>query len=232
MTEAKYLIYGLANPITRNVRYIGRSSTGIERPRRHWKNENILNDGLYVHNWCKKMLNLGFEPAVIIFEEFEEAADINEKLNSAEMKWISYYKIRGARLTNLTDGGEGCLNPSEFTREKMRDTKLGIPRLENTKKKISKGQKISMIGNTNGHSNLGRVNSNESKQNIANTTSDAIKNWWHGIKTIKCLNDGKMFVTMSETSRHYGISLASVRRSLTDGSERAGYRFIKMGKGV
>lgn len=33
--KSKFLIYGLTDPITDELRYIGRSSSGLNRPRQH-----------------------------------------------------------------------------------------------------------------------------------------------------------------------------------------------------
>lgn len=95
------IIYGLLDPITLEIRYIGQSRVGISRPKSHMQPSSLK---LYKTNknlnkkqaWIKSLLIKGLKPKIIILEEF----DSPEYLNEAEEFWIIYFKYIGANLTN------------------------------------------------------------------------------------------------------------------------------------
>jgi len=223
----KHLIYALRDPNHLEVRYVGQSSRGMVEPKGYLK--ETKNPTRHVQCWVNSLLLEGVLPEITVLQKLSST----DELDDAEIFWIAHYRFCGNKLTNHTDGGGGArgFHPSEKSRKKMREAKLGTTRTEQTKKKISQSIMGVLNGNTNGSGNKGRTNSDESRANIAKATSEAIKRWWSGEKTIRCLNDDMTFVTMAEASRHYGISLSSVSRSLLDGSRRAGYRFTRLQKG-
>lgn len=98
----RFLIYGLVDPTTGQLRYIGRSSSGLERPRRHAALSG--REDTHKARWIRECLDLGLRPKIILLQAFEEP-DI---LNQAEIHWIAYFRAMGCPLTNLTDGGGGC----------------------------------------------------------------------------------------------------------------------------
>ncbi len=117
MLENKYIIYGLIDPITGELRYVGRSSSGLTRPRRHWRDKEFYLD-TYCARWSRTVVRRGFVPGIWIIEAFDFCEDINDVLNKAEISWIAHFKSMGCRLTNLTAGGEGTLNLSREVIEK------------------------------------------------------------------------------------------------------------------
>lgn len=100
----KYIIYGLTDPDTQEVRYIGKSTSGMKRPMEHKKPCNLKVPSHKV-NWIKQLISLNKQYGVIILESL----DIPENLDAREIYWIAEYKNRGVILTNSTDGGEGSL---------------------------------------------------------------------------------------------------------------------------
>lgn len=100
---SKYLIYGLVDPITDELRYIGRSSSGLNRPRQHLAPCVYNSEQNYCHNWIKGLARKKLRAKIVVIEELTN----NLTLNEDEPFWISYFKGIGCRLTNLTDGGFG-----------------------------------------------------------------------------------------------------------------------------
>ncbi len=97
-----YLIYGLRNPITQEIRYVGRSSSGLKRPGEHLR-PHKLKQKSHKSSWIKSLLKKNITPEIVILEEFESS----NPLNIAEQKWIVVFKEFGHRLTNPTNGGDG-----------------------------------------------------------------------------------------------------------------------------
>ncbi len=86
-----------------------------------------------------------------------------EKACAMEKQWIALYgrkdKDTGC-LVNLTDGGEGAINPSKETRTKISNTHKGKVMSLETRTKLA----IAGIGKTH---NRGKIRSEEAKQKIA-----------------------------------------------------------------
>lgn len=96
-TKATSFIYGLVDPHTGLIRYIGKTSYGAERVRLHWSRRS--GGRTYKDNWLR---TLSEECEVEVLEEVSK-----ELLCEKERAWISYGREAGWPLTNLTDGGDG-----------------------------------------------------------------------------------------------------------------------------
>lgn len=108
-------IYALCHPVTNEIRYIGKTTT----PQKRYKEHCRSGGNTYCNKWVRslnphKPVMVGLEIAV---EDWVEA----------EQFWIIYMKSLGARLTNLTVGGEGALGyvATEETRKKISNTTTG-----------------------------------------------------------------------------------------------------------
>jgi hypothetical protein len=99
---SRYLLYALCEPRTLEVRYVGLSTTGLERPRSHWRSCSLRADQSKKAKWLRALKARGQEPVVLVLEEFASADGIGE----AERRAIAWYKENGTRLTNATEGGE------------------------------------------------------------------------------------------------------------------------------
>lgn len=100
----KNLIYALKDPETKEIRYIGKSTTGLRRPNQH-KLKHSLIAQTHKNNWIKTLLEKGLVYEIIVLEENLDSV----VLDSKEITWIAHYKALGASLTNGTEGGEGSL---------------------------------------------------------------------------------------------------------------------------
>lgn len=107
------LIYGLIDPRTNEVRYIGKSTSGMTRPLRHTQPSHMRIDS-YKTRWLRELMASGFYPDILTLEE-----TARDDLAAAEREWICNGRALGWPLTNLTDGGDGALNPSPATRAKL-----------------------------------------------------------------------------------------------------------------
>jgi len=91
-----FAIYGLADPKTLRVRYVGRTRNLVARftaliktaPR----NENIRR-----HDWIRRLASRGQRPVMVLLDSCrnDEAAD-------AEARWIAHYRRRG-HIFNVLD---------------------------------------------------------------------------------------------------------------------------------
>lgn len=104
----KYLVYGLCDPITHDVRYVGKSCSGLYRPKSHTEPHNIKSKSKK-NSWIKNLLGRGLKPEICILA-IRGNAEIVEELEIFFIKhYREYYKKKGnsKTLTNMTEGGTG-----------------------------------------------------------------------------------------------------------------------------
>ena len=118
MNKNQPLIYGLQDPISLEIRYIGKSYRGINRAYQHACPSSLKEGNTPKNNWIKKLKNNNLKPKVIIIEIFNSIT--NDELYKKEQDYIKQYP----NLLNLTDGGPGAIGrqSSNETRKKMSES--------------------------------------------------------------------------------------------------------------
>lgn len=100
-----WIIYSLANPRTREIRYIGFTSDAPHIRLRHHICEALRTQPkTYKNAWILSLLTIGLRPLMETIESGSGAG-----WQEAERKWIAFYRSSGARLANATDGGDGVV---------------------------------------------------------------------------------------------------------------------------
>lgn len=100
----RYIIYGLVDPETEELRYIGKSSTGMSRPKKHFYPSTLKNERTYKNRWVNSVLKrCGKLPVIVILAEAKNV----DNLNKLEIKLINRARNSGVRLTNIQNGGDG-----------------------------------------------------------------------------------------------------------------------------
>lgn len=103
------IIYGLVDPKTGQLRYVGKSMSGMTRPNEHYTPSNLKkSEGTHKGNWIRQLQRLGLKPEIVVLEECTDAG----LLEQSEIFWISYFRFVGCELTNATNGGIGRLGHS------------------------------------------------------------------------------------------------------------------------
>lgn len=101
---SRYLIYGLFDPRTSELRYVGKSCSGMVRPGQHFTPTGLRREAkTHKTNWIKTVLADGLVPEIEVLEVCESAVELVE----AERFFIEYFRSLGCRLTNMTVGGDG-----------------------------------------------------------------------------------------------------------------------------
>lgn len=110
----KSYIYGLIDPRTNKIRYIGQTIQSLKnRLNGHIGDAKYNRYNRRKENWIKSLFKLKLEPLIEIIEECSK-----EKLNERESYWISYYNDND--LTNLTPGGDNSYNSDNYIQYKER----------------------------------------------------------------------------------------------------------------
>ena len=114
----RWFIYVLRDPISADVRYVGKTWNITGRLCDHLK--NAKRGRFYSERWIAGLLKCGRRPTLEVID-----AGRGDGHAAAERAWIAEHRRRGARLTNITDGGEGVdgLKHSKETLEKIAATR-------------------------------------------------------------------------------------------------------------
>jgi hypothetical protein len=126
------IIYGLIDPVTKQLRYVGQSMRGLKRTSYHMY-DYAHGTNEHKRNWINKLKSQGLKYEVEILEELEREEDLNE----AEIFWIGYFKMIGCDLLNANAGGASNWHPSEDTLKKMSAWQKGVPKPEEHRAKIA-----------------------------------------------------------------------------------------------
>jgi group I intron endonuclease len=134
MSEITY-IYTLSHPITKEIRYVGKSIKPKERYKDHIKSGKSGRRKNLVNNWIKSLLSENLKPKMDIIDEVEG------EWEWLEQYWISQFKCWGFRLKNMTEGGENNPMSSLEARKKISNIMKNIKKSKEWCDNISKAKK-------------------------------------------------------------------------------------------
>lgn len=109
-------IYSLSDPITKHVRYIGKTNDIKKRFINHLRDKSKC----HRTNWIASLKSKKLIPVINIIEECSE-----EDVDKLERYYISKYKEWGYDLTNGTTGGDGGYIFTEDVKNKMSQQRKG-----------------------------------------------------------------------------------------------------------
>jgi len=114
--ETKYVVYALADPRTKEIRYIGKTGDLDQRKSRH----SSGNTHGQVACWEKELVEEGLSPICTLLEEELTAEQVDEW----ERFWIERGKRLGWSLLNILPGGNGWYAGAvpESVRQKISET--------------------------------------------------------------------------------------------------------------
>jgi hypothetical protein len=98
----KQYIYTLKDPISKEIRYVGKTKDSKDRFRRHMSDYSLIESWTDKNKWLLNLRNSNLEPIMEIVDEGD-----SNNINSLEVKWISHFRGLGLDLLNMTDGGDG-----------------------------------------------------------------------------------------------------------------------------
>jgi hypothetical protein len=158
VSRMTHIIYGLFDPITKELYYVGYTSDQQYRYSRHLLNKTGTKNKRI---WISHLKKQNLQPIMEVIEEYQSSAELHD----AEEFWYGYFKLIGAELVNDPKYiGAGMIKGVKLSEEhranmsKARKGRVsnrkGAKLSEDTKKKISAAQK-------------GRKHSEETKQKMS-----------------------------------------------------------------
>lgn len=104
----KTFIYTLSDPVTNEIRYVGKANDIKKRLNCHMTRSNLIKTS-HKNSWIKSLIKKGLKP---IIEPIDEV--LVSDWEFWEIYWISQFKTWGYSLTNLTNGGDCVINEIKF----------------------------------------------------------------------------------------------------------------------
>lgn len=119
----KQFIYILKDPLTNEVRYVGKTNNPENRLKRHMSNYQLVESWTSKNKW---LIYLKKQNLVPIMEVIDTGT--KENINLLEIKWIAHYTSIGCKLTNGTIGGDGYdWTGRKLTKEHIEKMKMNHP---------------------------------------------------------------------------------------------------------
>lgn len=121
-------IYILKDPNTNEIRYVGKASDVVVRLKEHIRKSKLTKT--HKNNWIQSLIKLDKLPML----EIVDIVPI-DNWGEHEQNWIDFFKLTGANLTNIANGGRGG-NLGEIVNKKISEAKKGFKHSIETKEKI------------------------------------------------------------------------------------------------
>lgn len=191
---SKYIIYGLHEEGLGEIRYIGRSSSGLGRPKEHFKPRSYKRN-YPVNSWIKNVVMRNSTVVIRVLASF----DAEEFLNDAEIALIAKYRGLGHRLTNVALGGGGFVGNVPWNKGLKDCYELDVIEQMSAAKK---GKKWS-IEKRNEFKETVRRNQLLGKNRMGCNLS----------KPVRCIPDGIDFPSVKAASRYFGYTEKDIKKS-------------------
>jgi hypothetical protein len=167
-------IYTLNDPITNEIRYVGKSNTPNVRHRKHISEAKSNKNNNHKINWIKSLLAKNLKPTLDVIDEIEGDWVWLEEY------WISQFKGWGFNLVNGTNGGE---NPPSWKgrthSDEYKEIRKQIMLVDNPSKNMNDDWRdnISAAHKRNGFLPTKATESNRVKVNQYSLDGEFIKTW-------------------------------------------------------
>lgn len=176
-----YMVYGLCTPSGR-LFYVGRSSSGLHRPRAHFRSKRELGLDDRVHRKIRSMLRKGRAPVIRVLQAFPYSADVSKLLDEYERRWVWLCQQQGIEVCNEWLPDPFVQDPTMVRR--------GWKHSRKTRRRIGekhRGRKVSRVT---------RLLLSKSQQ----------KNK----RQVVCLNTGEWHPSLCAAARHHNVNLDRV----------------------
>jgi hypothetical protein len=223
----KVYIYTLEHPVTKEVRYIGKTKNPKERFHNHCN--RLHNQYSHKRNWINSLRNQGLKPVMNILDEIEES-----EWKYWEKFWIEQFRQWGFDLVNHTSGGDGLTvgnqtsfkkgqKPWNYGKAKPKILKGNVGKTENSIKNQFKPGFIPWNKGSKGYSTSkkGQFLSQTTKIKISNSLKGKESNKKRIIKQYnKNMELVKEYPSITEAVLKTGIK--SISNALTGRAKTAG----------
>ena len=126
---SRFIVYGLVDPRSLEIRYVGKSSSGLDRPKAH-RHPCNLKKACARNVWLRELFSAGLNYGIVILESISDPKmrsslcwwqpGHSSRLSDTERWWIAYGRCSGWNILNTTDGGGGVAYHKQTDLQKER----------------------------------------------------------------------------------------------------------------
>ena len=209
--EQNIFIYALIDPDTNQIRYIGQTTLGIERFKKHYKDfrpsklSGKISKSKY---WIKKLKNNNK-----IFKVEYLKYCLKEELNYWEKYYIAKYKHLD--LLNLTEGGQAGLTRklNDIERKEISSRTKAAMKRPDVWEKFMKNNIVP--------SHLGYKLNPEQKHKISNSS-------WHSKRKIQIIDDlGNIYESLIDAANKLNVTKQAIHRTINGLQKTCSGRILK-----
>lgn len=163
------LVYGLYDPTTRKLRYVGQTTKTLNERLSNHLSPSGLKKHLHVACWLRGLVGAGLKPRAKVLC----TAENREELDRFEIEQINSAKTHGADLTNLAVGGgvNSGFKKSSEARAKIALARKGTKLSRDTKNKIAAAMRARILTSEHkqriGSAHRGKKMSQESRDKMS-----------------------------------------------------------------
>lgn len=201
---ARYIIYGLSEPDTGFLRYVGLTTRSLQaRFQGHWSTRNCLKT--HTASWLNSLDFRGLKPIIETIDSFDSI----EELFEAEAWYIEYFRSLGCNLTNLVPGGQkisfGHKNSYNFS-EKMKGNQRGKGNKSRTGQTTSEETRSKLSAALMGNKRTLGIKLSEKTKSKMRKSSPRRKPVIDSI--------GNIFCSLSDAAKFWKIGLSSIKAAI------------------
>jgi len=123
-----FFIYTLSDPISNEIKYIGKTKNPKDRLQRHMTPYSLKQSWQSKNKWLRYLKNNGLKPIMEVLDEGDE-----NNIDDLEIYWIAQFKTWGFKLKNETNGGTFITQKGSRLRERH---------IKNLKESTNKKKKV------------------------------------------------------------------------------------------
>ena len=196
-------IYALKDENNR-VRYIGKSSHSVSKRFSRHLADGRNGNSTHKACWIRGMQQRGLEPTVQIMETVD--GDGLEQ----EVRWIAMMREMGAKMTNLTDGGDGVCGCKRTDEQKAKQS-AALKEYYKTHTHPTKGRKLSEA----------QCKKQSERMKGHTNTPEARKNMSEARKGMKFTDEHKRNMSKARSGKPTGPRSAETRAKIAAGMAKA-----------
>lgn len=119
----EYYIYTLSDPISNEIKYIGKTKNLKDRLYRHLSNYSLKESWTSKNKWLLNLKNNGLKPIMKVLDIGDE-----NNIDELEIYWIEQFRQWGIKIKNETKGGDGFnWTGKKHTQESIEKMKMNHP---------------------------------------------------------------------------------------------------------
>ncbi len=213
ITTKPVIIYGLSDPRTGLIRYVGKSSVSAKKRYRDHQRCAEKKTPRHVYNWWRSLTAIGYNPVLTELEMLPIGSDWVD----AEQRWITKFRVLG-NLVNSCDGGQGS-SGHKFSEESLERLRTSHKGQTFTREQVEARRPALLASWANNPERRNQPPEVAQKRIVTMASNKAAGKVRKKRPGLQYVIEGMTFNGCHEVAKHYGVTAGTVIRY--QGDEKA-----------